>query len=79
MHLGKADEPYLEYSYDDLSVIFDRSKASISAAIDAKETEARAIIQEARLRKTVNKVAFEQLIAEEKIRLKKEQENAQGE
>ena len=39
----------------------------------------RAIIQEARLRKTVNKVAVEQLIAEEKIRLKKEQENAQGE
>ena len=38
---GKADEPYLEYSYDDLSVIFDRSKASISAAIDAKETEAK--------------------------------------
>jgi len=27
----------------------------------------------------VNKVAVEQLIAEEKIRLKKEQENAQGE
>jgi hypothetical protein len=71
----KENDQWEGYSYEDLALIFDRSKASIHAAIEQKETEARAIVQEARLRRIVNAEARRELIEEEKNKLRNEKEN----
>jgi hypothetical protein len=62
------------YSYDDLALIFDRSKLTIIAAIEQKQEEAKIILEEATLRSQSAKTEAEQLITEEKQR--QMQENA---
>jgi hypothetical protein len=54
------------YSYDDLALIFDRSKLSIITAIEQKQEEAKIILEEATLRSQKEKTGAEQLIIEEK-------------
>jgi hypothetical protein len=69
--IAKKNDLWDGYSYEDLALIFDRSKASIHAAIKEKETEALAIIQAAKLKSQVTKAALQELIEEEKQRIKK--------
>ncbi|MGA2523566.1 MAG: hypothetical protein ABSF65_05365 [Candidatus Bathyarchaeia archaeon] len=69
---SKANDQYEGYSCEDLALIFDRSKATIHAAIEGKEDEAKAIVEEARLRILIKSEARKQLIDEEKAKMKKE-------
>jgi hypothetical protein len=76
----EKENDYEGYSMDYLSLIFDRSKSSIHQAIKDKEAEAKTIIEEAKLRTKAKKIALEQLIEEEKQKLKQnriEQTNTQ--
>ncbi len=61
------------FSYEHLALIFSRSKATIHAAIKEKETEVRAWIEETNLRREARSMALEQLIEEEKQRLRQQQ------
>jgi len=76
----EEENDYEGYSMDYLSLIFDRSKSSIHQAIKDKEAEAKAIIEESKLRNKAKEIALEQLIEEEKQKLKQnriEQTNTQ--
>ena len=61
------------YSMDYLALIFDRSKKTIHDAIKEKEQEAKAILEEAKLRKKAREIALKELIEEEKQKIKAEQ------
>ena len=74
-HFGNKTEAWEGFSYEDLSVVFNRSKATIHQAIHEKETEVKAQVEEARLRMEAKKLALEQLVAEEREKLIKEQNN----
>jgi hypothetical protein len=63
------NQVYDGYNYDDLALIFDRSKSSIIAAIEQKQEEAKIILEEALLRCKLEKTDVEQLIGEEKDKL----------
>jgi len=41
-----SEDPWQGYTYDDLSLMFDRSKASIHQAIREKEVEAKHLLEE---------------------------------
>ena len=56
---GEEENDYEGYSMDYLSLIFDRSKSSIHQAIKDKEAEAKAIIEEAKLRNKAKRIALE--------------------
>jgi hypothetical protein len=76
----EKENDYEGYSMDYLSLIFDRSKSSIHQAIKDKEAEAKIIIEESKLRNKARQIALEQLIEEEKQKLKQnriEQTNTQ--
>jgi hypothetical protein len=76
----EEENDYEGYSMDYLSLIFDKSKSSIHQAIKDKEAEAKAIIEESKLRNKAKEIALEQLIEEEKQKLKQnriEQTNPQ--
>jgi hypothetical protein len=76
----EEENDYEGYSMDYLSLIFDRSKSSIHQAIKDKEAEAKAIIEEAKLRTKAKEIALQQIIEEEKQKLKQnriEQTNPQ--
>jgi hypothetical protein len=62
-------------SMDYLSLVFDKSKSTIHQAIKDKEAEAKAIIEESKLRNKAKKIALEQLIEEEKEKLKQTIQN----
>jgi predicted DNA-binding protein YlxM (UPF0122 family) len=68
-------DPWPGYSYEDLAVMFDISKATVHQAIRQKETEAKRLLEEARLKQTAKKIALAELVAEEKEKLKLEQKN----
>jgi len=57
------------YSYDDLALMFDLSKASIHEAIRQKEAEAKQLLEESKLRKKAKTIALEELVKEEKLKL----------
>jgi hypothetical protein len=59
------------FSYEDLSIIFVRSKASIHAAIRDNKLEAIDLLQSVDLREEARKIAFSQLIIEEKEKMRK--------
>jgi len=63
------------YSMDYLALIFDRSKKTIYDAIKEKETEAKAILEEAKLRKKAREIALKELIEEEKRKIKSAKRN----
>lgn len=64
-------KPYWDgFSYEDLSVIFDISKATVHEAIHQKEAEAKQLLEEAKLRTKAKEIALKQLVEEEKFKLK---------
>ena len=71
----QEENDYEGYSMDYLSLIFDRSKSSIHQAIKDKEAEAKAIIEEAKLRTKAKEIAFQQLVEQEKEKLKQTIQN----
>jgi hypothetical protein len=74
----KENDPWEGYSYEDMALVFDRSKATIHEAIKQKEEEAKAMIQEATLRKEARKEAMQQLIEEEKDKLRLANKETKG-
>jgi len=65
------------YSYEQLSTIFRRSKASIFDAIKEKEKVVKEVISEVLLRGQAKKIALKQLIQEEKQKLIELKQNNQ--
>jgi hypothetical protein len=76
--LAVENDPWKGYSFEDLALIFDRSKATIHQTIKQKEAEAKAIIQAASQRKEVQKIAMQQLIDEEKEKIKLANKETKG-
>lgn len=62
-------------SYDDLSEIFGRSKATISSCVNETESEWNEIQRQATLETEAEEEAKRQLIAEKKKKLEEEEEN----
>ena len=58
------------FSYEDLSLIFVRSKASVHAAIIDKHIEAQDLLATDDLREEARKIALSELIIEEKAKLR---------
>lgn len=67
--IGIKMNPYLGESFEDLSLIFDRSKASIHSAVLQKETEVKELLREFELRQLAKKAVFEEMKEQEKQRL----------
>lgn len=67
------------FSYEDLSIMFDLSKATIHEAIRQKEAEIKQLLEEAKLRKKAKEIALEELVREEKEKLKLEQNDQMNE
>ena len=63
------------FSYEKLSILFDRSKASIYEAIHEKRDEAKRILKENQLKAKVHDIALAELVQEEKIKLIQEKEH----
>ncbi len=57
------------YSFDDLALIFDKSKSAIIEAVKQKQEEAQIMLEEAKLRCELEKTVSERLSEEEKGRL----------
>jgi len=67
---AEEEEPaWNGFSYEDLAIVFDRSKASIHEAIRQKEGEVKQFREESKLRAKVKAIALEELIKEEKMKL----------
>lgn len=66
------------FSYEDLSLMFDVSKATVHEAIKQKEAEAKGLLVDVQLREKAKEIALEQLIEEEKQKLKKKQAKKQA-
>ena len=66
------------FSYEDLSLMFDVSKATVHQAIRQKEEEAKKLLVDVQLREKAKEIALEQLIEEEKRKLKKKQPKKQA-
>jgi hypothetical protein len=75
-----SSDDWKGFTFDYLSLVFDRSKSSIHEAVTQKEAEAKAIIQEANLKLQLVKEARDQakreLVEAEKLKL---QSNISGE
>jgi hypothetical protein len=69
------------YSYEDLAVMFDISKATVHEAIRQKEAEVKELLEDTKLRGTAKKIALEELIKEEKLKILEQnnQKNSQTE
>ena len=65
----------IQPSYEQLSLIFDKSKATIFTAIQEKGEEAKTLIEQGQLRRNARKLAMKEIIAEEKEKLKLESQN----
>ena len=66
----EEEEPIWDgFSYEDLSLIFDRSKASIHDAIKEKEVEVKELLEEVSLKAKARALALEELVEEEKKKL----------
>jgi len=57
------------FSYEELAILFMRSKASIHDAIKAREGEIMQLVEEVNMRRHARSVAFHELVAEEKLKL----------
>ena len=64
------DAGWKGFSYDQLSIVFCRSKASIHEAIRQREPKAKKLLADVELRKKAKELALEQLIEEEKQKLR---------
>ena len=59
----------LRYSYEQLGILFMRSKASIHDAIEEKEGEVKRLVEEVNTRRQARSIAFQEIVAEEKLKL----------
>ena len=57
------------YSYEQLAILFMRSKASIHDAIKAREGEIMQLVEEVNMRRHARSIALQEYVAEEKIKL----------
>jgi len=57
------------YSYEQLGLLFMRSKASIHDAIKAREGEIMQLVEEVNMRRHARSIALQEYVAEEKIKL----------
>jgi len=57
------------YSYDDLAVIFDLSKATVHESVRQKKIEIKQLLEKPNLRKEARALALEELKQEEKLKL----------
>lgn len=57
------------FSYEQLAILFMRSKASIHDAIQEKEAEVKQLVEEVNNRRYARSIALEELVAEEKLKL----------
>jgi len=57
------------YSYEQLAILFMRSKASIHDAIKAREGEIMRLMGEVNMRRYARSIALKELVAEEKLKL----------
>ena len=73
----EKENDYEGYSMDYLSLIFDKSKSSIFEAVRQKGEEAKQLIEEAKLRTKAKQIAFQQLVEQEKEKLKQTIQNKQ--
>ena len=63
------------FSYEDLGLLFDRSKATIHGVIKEKEAEAKQLLADVQLREKAKEIALEQMVEEEKQKLKKRKQS----
>jgi len=67
------DDPVWKgFSYEDLGIIFDVSKATVFTAIREKKAEAKQLLAEPKLRTKARELALEELKQEEKTKLMKQ-------
>lgn len=66
------------YSYEHLALMFVRSKATIHEAVHRKETEVKQLLEEASQRQKARSIALEELIKEEKEKLKQAKNKQDG-
>ena len=57
------------FSYEQLAILFMRSKASIHDAIKAREGEIMRLMEEVNIRRHARSIAFQELVTEEKLKL----------
>lgn len=65
----KGKDEWPGFSYDDLSTIFDMSKASIHEAIRQKEVHAKQLLEEVKLRAKAKEIVLEEYVQEERRKL----------
>lgn len=58
-----------QFSYEELGIIFMRSKASIHDAIQEREAEIKQLVEEVNMRSHARSVAFQEMVREEKLNL----------
>ena len=63
---NKPSPVYSGYSFEDLALIFDRTRAMIAEAVKQKREEAETMLEEATLRCASGKASLEELTEEEK-------------
>jgi hypothetical protein len=63
---NKPNPPHHGYSYEDLALIFDRTRMTIAEAVRQKQEQAKVMLEEAQLRCQNEKAALEALTEEEK-------------
>ena len=61
------------YSYEDLAIMFNKSKAAIHEAIRQKEAEIKQLLEEAKLLVKAREIALQELVQEEKLKLLEKQ------
>ena len=66
---NKPSSVYRGYSCEDLALIFDKTRQAVFEAVKQKETEAKVMLEEAKLRCESEKAPLEQLTEEEKSAL----------
>lgn len=72
--VSEPEEPKGLWTYDLLAIVFNRSKSSIFEAVRKKEPEARKLLEEASLQEEAHKRAVDELVKEEKERLKQQKD-----
>jgi hypothetical protein len=73
--LKESNKPDPCYSYDLLSLVFDRSKSTIHDAVKRKEEEVKKMLEEVWMREEARDIALKEMVAEEKEKLKTSNEN----
>jgi hypothetical protein len=63
---NKPSSIHRGYSYDDLALVFDRTRHDMVEAVRQKGEEAKVMLEEAKLRRDSQKAAFEEFTEEEK-------------